>query len=99
MASINWLLENNGVAAIAVTEKDRTKRAIPKKYLTEGSPYYLKADELLIFVAAILTKEGISLVELALGGDSYELFLLPNQKIPQLVELLNKLDFDFQIMR
>jgi len=53
LASINWLLENNGVAAIAVTEKDRTKRAIPKKYLTEGSPYYLKADELLIFVAAI----------------------------------------------
>lgn len=97
--SINWLLNNNGIPSIPITEKEGAKRAIHKKYVTPDSPYYLDTNDLLTYLAAILTKEGISLIELALGGDSYELFLLPNQQIPRFVELMNQLGFDFQIMR
>ena len=92
--SINYLLSINGISTIPTTDMLGTKRGVHHKYLDYESEDHLQTQDLIIHISRKLNRFGSTLVEMNLGGDSYELFVVPTRKITEVLALSNKLGID-----
>ena len=97
--SINYLLSINEISTIPVTDKDGTKRGVHHKYLDHESEDLMPTQDLIIHISRKLNEFGSTLVEMNLGGDCYELFVVPTRKIAEVLGLANKLGIDLWNMK
>jgi len=97
--SVNWLLNKNGIPPVPATEEENLNRSIHHKYLDYASEDYLDTFDLLIHISNLIDQSGFTLIELNFGGDSFDLFVLPKSKLPEVMGHFQKLKIDVMALK
>ena len=92
--SLNYLLSINGISLIQSTNKNSLPGSVHKKYLDYDSAEHLNTQDLIIHVSKIISSGGNSFIEMNLGGDAYDLFIVPEKHANEIIDLANKLGID-----
>ncbi len=97
--SLNYLLSINEIPLIQSTDTDSMTSAIHKKYLDYDSAEHLSTQDLIIHVSRMISSGGHTFIEMNLGGDSYDLFIVSEKDAKEIIDLANKLGIDLWNMK